>query len=60
MNENKHDHHRQKREELKKIRHDPKPYWKRMHHTLSFWIFLFLMLAAMVYFMMSDNLSLLL
>ena len=44
MNENDHNHHR--------------PYWKRIHHTWSFWVFLFLMLAAIIYYMLSDNLSL--
>jgi len=33
-----------------------KPYWKQIHHTWSFWIFLFLMLAAMVYYTLSGNL----
>jgi hypothetical protein len=58
MSENKHDHHRQEREEHNKKHYDDKPYWKRIHHTWSFWIFLFLMLAAIIYYMLSDNLSL--
>jgi len=29
------------------------PYWKRMHHTWSFWVFVVLMLAAITYYVMS-------
>jgi hypothetical protein len=58
MNENGQNHHRQEREEHNKEHHNPNPYWKRIHHTWSFWVFLFLMLAAIIYYMLSDNLSL--
>jgi flagellar biosynthesis/type III secretory pathway M-ring protein FliF/YscJ len=57
MSENGHNHHRQEREEHNKNHHDHKPYWKRIHHTWSFWVFLFLMLAAMIYYILSGNLS---
>ena len=57
MNENIHNHHRQEREEHNKKHYDDKPYWKRIHHTWSFWVFLFLMLAAMIYYTLSGNLS---
>lgn len=30
-----------------------RPHWKRIHHTWSFWIFLFLMLAAIFYYISS-------
>lgn len=56
MSENKHDRHRQERQEHNKKHHDDKPYWKRIHHTWSFWVFLFLMLAAMIYYTLSGNL----
>ena len=58
MNENGQNHHRQEREEHNKEHQDHRPYWKRIHHTWSFWVFLFLMLAAIIYYMLSDNLSL--
>ncbi len=34
---------------------DPKhkPHWKRIHHTWSFWIFLVLMLTAILYYIMT-------
>ena len=43
MNENKLDH---------------KPYWKRIHHSWIFWIFLLLMLAGIIYYVMTLNFSL--
>jgi flagellar biosynthesis/type III secretory pathway M-ring protein FliF/YscJ len=58
MSENGHNHHRQEREEHNKKHYDDKPYWKRIHHTWSFWVFLFLMLAAMIYYTLSYNLAL--
>jgi len=53
MNENEHNNHQQ--EELNHANgfHDHKPYWKQIHHTWGFWIFLFLMLAAIIYYVMS-------
>ena len=30
-----------------------KPYWKRIHHTWSFWVFLLLMLGGIIYYIMS-------
>jgi hypothetical protein len=40
------------------VHHEHRPYWKRMHHTWSFWIFLFLMLAGITYYIISLNFSL--
>ena len=57
MNENGHNHHRQEREEHNRKHHNDKPYWKRIHQTWSFRVFLVLMLAAIIYYMLSDNLS---
>ena len=34
------------------------PYWKRAHHDWRFWVSLVLMLAAMLVYVMSDNLAL--
>lgn len=43
MNENKQDH---------------KPYWKRIHHSWIFWVFLFLMLVGIIYYVMTVDFSL--
>lgn len=42
MDENVNEHNQQHR-----------PYWKRIHHTVGFWIFLFLMMVAIVYYIMT-------
>ena len=34
-----------------------RPYWKRAHRSWSFWIAVFLMLAAMLIYVMSDDLA---
>lgn len=33
------------------------PYWKRMHHSLFFWIAVVFILAAMTVYIMTNNLS---
>jgi hypothetical protein len=33
------------------------PYWKRAHHDWRFWIALVLMFAAMIIYLMSDDLA---
>jgi len=30
-----------------------RPYWKRLHHSVGFWIFLFLMFIAIIYYIMT-------
>jgi hypothetical protein len=35
-----------------------KPYWKGIHRTWGFWIFLFLMFVAIIYYIVSINFSL--
>ena len=57
MSEKNHNHHLLEGQDHITVHHEHKPYWKRVHHTWSFWIFLFLMLAAMIYYMLSGNLS---
>jgi hypothetical protein len=32
-----------------------RPYWKRMHHSFIFWVFLILMFAGITYYIMSVN-----
>ena len=53
IDENESNHDLQ--EELGPIRthYNHKPYWKRIHHTWSFWIFLVLMVVAILYYIMS-------
>jgi len=34
------------------------PYWKRMHHSLFFWIALVFLMAAMITYVMTNNLAL--
>ena len=53
MYENEHNHSKQEGQDHILVHHEHKPYWKRAHHTWSFWIFLFLMLVAIVYYIMS-------
>jgi hypothetical protein len=43
MNENEQDH---------------KPYWKRIHHSWIFWVFLFLMFVGIIYYIMTVDFSL--
>jgi hypothetical protein len=50
---NKHEHNQQEVQDHILVPHDHKPYWKRMHHTWSFWVFLFLMLACILYYIVS-------
>ena len=33
-----------------KYHQEHKPYWKRIHHTWTFWVFIFLMFAAIMYY----------
>jgi len=40
-------------EDIIKDQHEPKSHWKLIHHSLIFWIFLFLMLVGIIYFVMS-------
>jgi hypothetical protein len=45
------------REELERSHHEHRPYWKRAHHDWRFWVALVLMLAAMLIYVMTDDLS---
>jgi hypothetical protein len=44
-------------EELEIGNHEHRPYWKRAHHDWRFWVALVLMLAAMLIYVMTDDLS---
>ena len=41
----------------KRGHHEHRPYWKRAHHDWRFWVALVLMLAAMLIYVMTDDLS---
>jgi ABC-type Zn2+ transport system substrate-binding protein/surface adhesin len=58
MEKNRHSHHRHKEVDRDSIDHGHLPYWKRAHHDWRFWVGLSLMLAAMIIYVMSDDLSL--
>jgi hypothetical protein len=38
--------------------HNHKPYWKRVHHSWIFWVFLFLMLVGIIYYAMTVDFAL--
>jgi len=37
---------------------DRKPYWKQIHHSWIFWVFLILMLVGIMYYVMTVDFSL--
>ena len=53
MNKHEHNHQQKEGQDHILVPQDHKPYWKRMHHTLIFWVFLFLMLACILYYIVS-------
>jgi len=57
MNEIKHGHNPYDHPDNSANHHDARPYWKRAHRSVGFWVALVLMLAAMVIYVMSDDLA---
>ena len=57
MKEHKHQHLDEGLDHTQ-IQHNHKPYWKQIHHTWYFWVFLFLMLASILYYVMSVDFAL--
>jgi hypothetical protein len=53
MSENTHNHQLHEGQDHITVHHEHKPYWKRVHHSWIFWIFLFLMFIGIVYYIMS-------
>jgi len=53
MSEKNHNHHLLEGQDHITVHHEHKPYWKRVHHTWSFWIFLVLMFGAIIYYIIS-------
>jgi hypothetical protein len=56
MNEINHNHHHHPEADSDNVQHDRRPYWKHVHHDWRFWVAVLLMLAAMVIYVMSDDL----
>jgi hypothetical protein len=59
MNERKQSNHGNEWPESARVHHGHYRYWKRAHHDWRFWIGMFLMLAAITIYVMSDDLALL-
>ncbi|MHB8522021.1 MAG: hypothetical protein ACYDH9_14845 [Limisphaerales bacterium] len=57
MNEIKHGHSAHGDQNGGSNHSDHRPYWKRAHRSWPFWIAVFLMLAAMLIYVMSDDLA---
>lgn len=57
MNEIKHNHHQHGGQDREGVHHSHSPYWKRVHHDWRFWVAVFLMFAAMLIYVMSDDLA---
>ncbi len=53
MSENEHNQHLEETQDQILPKQNHKTRWKRIHHTWSFWIFLFLMVVAILYYIMS-------
>ena len=50
-------HHHKPHSDGSGIHHEHVPYWKRAHTDWRFWIGVILMFAAMIVYVMSDNLA---
>jgi hypothetical protein len=57
MSENKRSHRHHGEHDHNSDYQAQRPYWTRAHHDWKFWIALFLMLAAMVIYVMSEDLA---
>jgi flagellar biosynthesis/type III secretory pathway M-ring protein FliF/YscJ len=53
MSDNKHDQHPPEGQDFIREPKEKIPRWRRLHHSWIFWIFLFLMVVAMLYYIMS-------
>ena len=57
MSEIKHDRNPYDRPDNSANQPDRRPYWKRAHRSVGFWVAVFLMLAAMIVYVMSNDLG---
>jgi len=53
MSENEHNQHQEETQEQIVPQNSRQPRWKRIHHSWIFWIFLFLMFVAIMYYITS-------
>ena len=58
MSKNEHNSKPEEGQDYILVHHEHKPYWKRIHHTWSFWIFLVLMFGGIMYYIYSISFSL--
>jgi hypothetical protein len=58
MDESKHNHHGHEVPDGEHIPQEHRPYWKRAHRDWRFWVGVFLFLAAITIYVMSDDLAL--
>jgi hypothetical protein len=57
MSESKRSHHHHGEQVPNSDHQGHPPYWKRAHRDWKFWVALSLMLAAMIIYVMSENLA---
>jgi hypothetical protein len=57
MNEIKQSRHGHEGSKSDNVHHDHRPYWKRAHRDWRFWGAVFLMLVAMIIYVMSNDLA---
>jgi hypothetical protein len=58
MNETEHGHNQYADPNNGTVHHGHSPYWKRAHRDWRIWVGVVLMLAAMIVYVMSDDLAL--
>jgi hypothetical protein len=56
MSKRKHDHGNEGSND-NRPHHDPQPYWKRAHRDWRVYVAVFLMLAAMIIYLMTNDLA---
>jgi hypothetical protein len=57
MNEIKHTHQQYGDPKIERVDHAHRPYWQRAHRDWRVWVGVVLMLAAMMIYLMSDDLA---
>jgi hypothetical protein len=57
MNDIKKSHHLYGESESKSVQQDHSPYWKRAHRDWRIWVAVLLMIAGMIIYVMSEDLS---
>ena len=57
MSKRKHNNHGNEGSNGNRSHHDYRPYWKRAHRDWRLYVVVFLMLAAMIIYMMTNDLA---